>query len=83
MAFKNNFQYIVGAKHTIPYLVTHNLINKVKALASAYIAKNPNLNKAMIIDRAFIIIYNDSRADNICKDMINFYYKEFKENERD
>lgn len=74
---------MVGSKHTIPYLVTHNLTNKVKALASAYIAKNPNLDKAMIIDRALTIIYNDSRADNIYKDMINFYYKEFKENERD
>lgn len=52
-------------------------------LAHDYHVKNPNLDKKMIMNRALIIVYNDSRADNIHKDMIKFYNNNFKENERD
>lgn len=83
MAFKDIFYYDYMAKQIIPYVILGKLIDKAMKLANDYHAKNPNLDKKMIMNRALIIVYNDSKADNIHKDMIKFYNNNFKENERD
>ena len=77
MAFKDIFRYDYMGKQIIPYLILSKLIDKAMKLAHDYHAKNPNLDKNMIMNRALIIVYNDSRADNIHKDMIKFYNDNF------
>lgn len=83
MAFKDAFRYDYMGERAIPYILLNKIIDKAMKLANDYHAKNPNLDKKMIMNRALIIVYNDSKADNIHKDMIKFYNNNFKENERD
>lgn len=76
--FKDTFDYNYYAKQIISYMILNKLIDKAMKLASDYYAKNPNLSKDVIMNRALIIVYSDSKADNIHKDMIKFYNNEFK-----